>query len=97
MTDPETEMYLIGVMSLMVVIITAIKDILGTLLGEMATLEGKKIDPLTFKEISPVLVHSMETSKREWVPTMKLPPNMFRKTKELTIATLKIRLNMRVV
>jgi hypothetical protein len=65
MTDPEMEMSLTEEMSLMVVItITTIRDILETLIEEMAILEGMTIDPLTFKETSPVLVYSMETSKR---------------------------------
>ncbi len=65
MTDPETEMSLTEEMSLMVVItVTTISNILETLIEEMAILNGMTIDPFTFKEISPVLVYSMETSKR---------------------------------
>jgi hypothetical protein len=61
----ETEMSLTEEMSLIVVItITTITDILETLIEEIEILEAMTIDPLTFKETSPVLVHSMETSKK---------------------------------
>ena len=66
MTDLEMEMYLTEEIFLMVVItITTIRDILGTLIEQMATLEGKTVDPLITKEISPTLVHSMQTSKMD--------------------------------
>ena len=82
----ETEMSLTEEMSLIVVItITTITDILETLIEEIEILEAMTIDPLTFKETSPVLVHSMETSKRGWMSTMKLPLNMLKKTKKLAI------------
>jgi len=50
---------------LMVVIsIITSRVILGTLIGLVAIIEGKRTDPPTTLEISPVLVHMVETSKK---------------------------------
>jgi hypothetical protein len=49
---------------LMVVISTITnRAILGTLIGLVAIIEGKRTDPLITLEISPVLAHTMQTSK----------------------------------
>ncbi len=59
----EMEMLSIEETFLMVVISTiTTRDILGTLIGLVATIEGKKIDPLISLETSPV--HIAQTSKK---------------------------------
>ncbi len=86
LTDLETKMYLTEEIFLMVVItITTFRDILGTLIEQMETLEGKTVDSLITKEISPTLVHLMQTSKMELNVNNEMPLNMFKKTKNLTI------------
>jgi hypothetical protein len=50
---------------LMVVISTiTISVILVTLIGRVANIEGKRTDPLITLEISPVVAHTMQTSKK---------------------------------
>ena len=67
---------------LMVVISTiTTRDTLETLTGQMATLEGKKTNPLISLETNLVLAHTMQTSKKDLMSAMKLPLNMFKKTK----------------
>ncbi len=63
MIGQEMEMLSIEEMFLMVVISTiTTRDILGTLIGLGATIEGEKVDPLITLETSPV--HIAQTSKK---------------------------------
>jgi hypothetical protein len=49
----------------MVVISTiTTRDILGTLIGLVAIIEGKKTDPLITLEISPVPIHTVQINKK---------------------------------
>ena len=51
---------------LMVIIsIITSRVILGTLIGLVAIIEGKRTDPLITLEISPVVAHTMQTSKKD--------------------------------
>ena len=65
MTDPETKMYLTEEIFPMVVItITTFRDILGTLIEQMATLEGKTVNPLLPKRSFQLL--SIQCKPARW-------------------------------